>query len=213
MSSHNRHVHDRPGGNRNVCRSRSGAGKRWLRVLRVASRWAIAARPGARRARARPAASFARSAPSWRARRTSHRPSFRGSRTTPTSNSASNRKEGRPMHPIAALMLSRTIEEERRRVMSPRRRWLNDVQDARAERRASLDRRHPSPRHPAALRLHGVAAAARAPGPMRSGRSLPRPMARASHGCRGSTPGASPGLSSAGDATDPHRHPRRGPHG
>ena len=40
------------------------------------------------------------------------------------------------MHPIAALMLSRTIEEERRRVMSPRRRWLNDVQDARAERRA-----------------------------------------------------------------------------
>jgi hypothetical protein len=40
------------------------------------------------------------------------------------------------MHPITALMLSRTIEEERRRVMSPRRRWLNDVQDARAERRA-----------------------------------------------------------------------------
>jgi hypothetical protein len=40
------------------------------------------------------------------------------------------------MHPITALMLSRTIEEERRRVMSPRRRWLNEVQDARAERRA-----------------------------------------------------------------------------
>lgn len=40
------------------------------------------------------------------------------------------------MHPIAALMLSRSIEEERRRVMSPRRRWLNDVQEARAEQRA-----------------------------------------------------------------------------
>ena len=40
------------------------------------------------------------------------------------------------MHPITALMLSRAIEEERRRVMSPRRRWLNEVQDARAERRA-----------------------------------------------------------------------------
>ena len=40
------------------------------------------------------------------------------------------------MHPITALMLSRTIEEERRRVMSPGRRWLNEVQDARAERRA-----------------------------------------------------------------------------
>ena len=39
------------------------------------------------------------------------------------------------MHPITALMLSRAIEEERRRVMSPRRRWLNEVQDARAERR------------------------------------------------------------------------------
>jgi len=34
-------------------------------------------------------------------------------------------------------MLSRSIEEERRRVMSQRRRWLNDVQDARAERRAN----------------------------------------------------------------------------
>jgi len=41
------------------------------------------------------------------------------------------------MHPITALMLSRTIEEERRRVMSPRRRWLKEVQYARAERRAS----------------------------------------------------------------------------
>ena len=40
------------------------------------------------------------------------------------------------MHPLTALMLSRTIEEERRRVMSPRRRWLNEVQDAPAERRA-----------------------------------------------------------------------------
>jgi hypothetical protein len=39
------------------------------------------------------------------------------------------------MHPITALMLSRSIEEERRRV-SPRRRWLNEVQDPRAERRA-----------------------------------------------------------------------------
>ena len=39
------------------------------------------------------------------------------------------------MHPIAALMLSTIIEEERRRVRSPRRRWLNEVQDARAERR------------------------------------------------------------------------------
>ena len=41
------------------------------------------------------------------------------------------------MHPITALMLSRTIDEERRRVMPPRHRWLNEVQDARAERRAS----------------------------------------------------------------------------
>ena len=41
------------------------------------------------------------------------------------------------MHPITALMLSRTIDEERRRVMSLRHRWLNQVQDARAERRAS----------------------------------------------------------------------------
>jgi hypothetical protein len=40
------------------------------------------------------------------------------------------------MHPITALMLSRTIEEERRRVMSPRRRWPNEVQNAPAERRA-----------------------------------------------------------------------------
>ena len=40
------------------------------------------------------------------------------------------------MHPITALMLSRAIEEERRRVLSPRRRWLNEVQDARVERRA-----------------------------------------------------------------------------
>ena len=40
------------------------------------------------------------------------------------------------MHPITALMLSRAIEEERRRALSPRRRWLNEVQDARAERRA-----------------------------------------------------------------------------
>lgn len=40
------------------------------------------------------------------------------------------------MHPVTALMLSRAIEEERRRVQSPRRRWLNEVQDARAERRA-----------------------------------------------------------------------------
>lgn len=39
------------------------------------------------------------------------------------------------MHPIAALMLSRSIEEDRRRA-SPRRRWLKEVQDARAERRA-----------------------------------------------------------------------------
>ena len=41
------------------------------------------------------------------------------------------------MHPITALMLSRSIEEERRRVLSPRRRWLNEVQEARAERPAS----------------------------------------------------------------------------
>jgi len=40
------------------------------------------------------------------------------------------------MHPIAALMLSRSVEEDRRRAMSPRRRWLNEVQVARAERRA-----------------------------------------------------------------------------
>jgi hypothetical protein len=40
------------------------------------------------------------------------------------------------MHPITALMLSRTIEEERRRVMSPRRRWLNEVRNAPAERNA-----------------------------------------------------------------------------
>jgi hypothetical protein len=40
------------------------------------------------------------------------------------------------MHPIAALMLSRSIEEERRRVLSPRRRWLNDVQEAGTEHRA-----------------------------------------------------------------------------
>ena len=40
------------------------------------------------------------------------------------------------MHPVTALMLSRAIEEERRRVMSPRRRWLNELQGARAERRA-----------------------------------------------------------------------------
>jgi hypothetical protein len=39
------------------------------------------------------------------------------------------------MHPITALMLSRSIEEERRRVLSPRR-WLNDVQEARTEHRA-----------------------------------------------------------------------------
>lgn len=51
------------------------------------------------------------------------------------------------MHPITALMLSRSIEEERRRVLSPRRRWLNDVQEARAEHRA--------PRI-AAIRLPGI---------------------------------------------------------
>ena len=41
------------------------------------------------------------------------------------------------MHPITALMLSRAIEDERRRVLSPRRRWLNEAPDAREERRAS----------------------------------------------------------------------------
>lgn len=53
------------------------------------------------------------------------------------------------MHPITALMLSRAIEEERRRVLSPRRRWLNEVQDARAERRAP---RIGAIRHPGILR-------------------------------------------------------------
>ena len=56
------------------------------------------------------------------------------------------------MHPIAALMLSTIIEEERRRVRSPRRGWLNEVQDARAERRAP--RIHAS-------RLPGILRAAR----------------------------------------------------
>ena len=56
------------------------------------------------------------------------------------------------MHPVAALMLSRSIEEERRRVMSPRRRWLNDVQEARAENRA---RRNEAIRLPGLLRPSG----------------------------------------------------------
>lgn len=42
------------------------------------------------------------------------------------------------MHPIAALMLSRAIEEERRRVPGTRRRWLGD--DELADRGGRLSR-------------------------------------------------------------------------
>ena len=41
------------------------------------------------------------------------------------------------MHPIAALMLSRAIEEERRRVPGTRRRWLGDDEVADREGRPS----------------------------------------------------------------------------
>ena len=34
------------------------------------------------------------------------------------------------MHPIAALMLSEALEEERRRVQRHPRRWMNDVRPA-----------------------------------------------------------------------------------
>ena len=97
------------------------------------------------------------------------------------------------MHPITALMLSRAIEEERRRVLSPQRRWLNEVQDARAERRASWI---PAIRLPGILRAarrRGVVAAARAPGPMRSGRfCCHRGMAQARDTGAGKHPGGLP---------------------
>ena len=48
------------------------------------------------------------------------------------------------MHPIAALMLSRAIEEERRRVPGTRRRWLGD--DELADRGGRLSRLIARPR-------------------------------------------------------------------
>lgn len=52
------------------------------------------------------------------------------------------------MHPIAALMLSRAIEEERRRVAGTRRRWLGDDHladhESRLSRLAIGARRRPS---------------------------------------------------------------------
>jgi hypothetical protein len=42
------------------------------------------------------------------------------------------------MHPTAALMLSRSVEEDRRRVLSRRQAWLDAELDARAGRRAPL---------------------------------------------------------------------------
>jgi hypothetical protein len=41
------------------------------------------------------------------------------------------------MHPIAALMLSESLEAERRRALRHPRRWLNEERPAQAERRAS----------------------------------------------------------------------------
>ena len=59
------------------------------------------------------------------------------------------------MHPIAALMLSESLEAERRRVQRHPRRFLNEERPAHAERRAS----GPSfLRIPRFLRLTGRAA-------------------------------------------------------
>jgi hypothetical protein len=41
------------------------------------------------------------------------------------------------MHPIAALILSESLEAERRRALRHPRRWLNEESSAHAERRAS----------------------------------------------------------------------------
>jgi hypothetical protein len=41
------------------------------------------------------------------------------------------------MHPIAALMLSESLEAERRRVQRHPRRWLNEERHAHSETRAS----------------------------------------------------------------------------
>ncbi len=41
------------------------------------------------------------------------------------------------MHPIAALMLSTSLEEERRRVLLHRRRWLSEEPISRGEHRSA----------------------------------------------------------------------------
>ena len=121
---------------------------------------------------------------------------------------SSNRKEGRLMHPITALMLSRS----HRGGTAPR-----DVASAPLAERGAGRSRRASRSWIDAIRLAGIlrpsgsTEGVTAPARRTTVRLLAPPGAP--HGCRGSTPAAVPGLSSAGDATDPHRHPRRGPHG